>query len=77
MVSFQLGKELSKDVFLSCHECGTKKNEKLHLCEQVILVIGYIHYTCKSRLYFFFKIARSVLQMYSYLICKQVQGIAG
>ena len=26
MVSFKLGKEIEKDVFPSCHECGTKKN---------------------------------------------------
>ena len=25
MVSFELGKEIEKDVFLSCHERGTKK----------------------------------------------------
>ena len=29
MVSFGLGKEMEKDVFLSCHEHGTKK--KLYL----------------------------------------------
>ena len=26
MASFELGKEIEKDVFLSCHERGTKKN---------------------------------------------------
>ena len=25
MVSFELVKEVEKDVFLSCHECGKKK----------------------------------------------------
>ena len=25
MISFKLGKEIKKDVFLSCHKCGTKK----------------------------------------------------
>ena len=26
MVSFELGKEIEKDVFSSCHERGTRKN---------------------------------------------------
>ena len=25
MISFKLGKEIKKDVFSSCHKCGTKK----------------------------------------------------
>ena len=28
MVSFDLGKEMEKDVCLSCHECSTKKNSE-------------------------------------------------
>ena len=28
MVSFELGKDIEKDVFSSCHERGTKKKKK-------------------------------------------------
>ena len=28
MVRFELGKEIGKNVFLSCHEFGTKKNSE-------------------------------------------------
>ena len=30
MVSFELGREIEKDVFSSCHERGTMKNSESH-----------------------------------------------
>ena len=35
MVSFELGKEIEKDVFSSCHERGTRKKIFLHFLTEL------------------------------------------
>ena len=37
MVSFELGKEREKDVFLSCHELGTKEKKNRRFGTQFLM----------------------------------------